>query len=429
MSNKLRIQTPNAKLDKLASQASKGSDWPQPPVAEQSQPIVIYLDHQASTPMHPTAISAMQTAITEFVANPHSSDHRAGWAAADAIESARAAVAGAINADADEIVFTSGATEANNLALLGLSGTNLTRRKIIVTAIEHKAVLGPARELQRRGFELIIAPVTRAGVVDLDRLAPLIDAHTLLVSCMAVNNEVGTVQPITKIADMCRNAGALLHVDAAQALAWSHLDVVEMDVDLASLSGHKVGGPKGVGALYVRRNVRTLLKPLFFGGEQEEGLRPGTLPTPLCAGFGAACHALPDAAEVATWRSRTAQFERELDRAIPGCKTNGGESPRHPGSISLVLPEIEADAFLLSLHEQIALSRGSACTSGTPEPSHVLCALGLTLSEQERTIRVGVGRFTTEVELNDALDLMALAFADIALLSRARTERKNRPFI
>ncbi len=369
----------------------------------------IYLDHQASTPLHPESLAAMQLSFIEHMANPHSTDHVLGWVAADAVEEARSAVADAIGADSDEVYFTSGATEANNVALLGLTAVDPGRKRFVVSDIEHKAVLGPAREVVRRGGELILAPSGPGGVIDLDAVRGLIDGNTRLVSVMLVNNEIGTVQPVAKVAEMCRSTGAILHVDAAQALAWMPIDVLNLGADMVSLSAHKMGGPKGIGALFVRRDVRQRLEPLFFGGEQEDGLRPGTLPVPLCVGFGAACHALPDPEEVERWRERTLAFERQLTASLPGAFVNGAGAERHPGSISLTLPGRDADLIIAGLHSRVSVSRGSACTSGTVEPSHVLQAIGLTSSECTATIRISPGRFTSEEELIEAHDLIVAA--------------------
>lgn len=385
--------------------------WTNPPVglatlptgrnrqSHRGVPLLIYLDHQASTPMHPEAIAATHEAMIKLHANPHAHEHGYGWQAADAIEAARSDIADAIGGEPDEVIFTAGATEANNLALLGVGGQPGSRNKVVVTAFEHKAVLGPARELMRRGYELAIAPVTPCGIVDLDALASLIDERTRLVSCMAVNNEIGTVQPVDAVARMTHKAGALLHVDAAQALAWSAVNVVAFDADLLSLSAHKAGGPKGIGALWVRREIQNEVRPIAFGGEHEGGLRPGTLPTALCVGFAAACRHLPSLDEVASWRSRRDRFERHLLDAMSGAVVNGGAIERHPGAISLTFPEFDAETMILRLHPDVAIARGSACTSGIPEPSHVLRAIGLDVRECDRTVRISVGRSTNDDEL------------------------------
>lgn len=375
---------------------------------------MIYLDHQASTPMHPAAIEAAHRAMQTLSANPHAHEHACGWRAADAIEMAREDVAHSINGDADEVIFTAGATEANNLALLGAVAQPGDRTKVVVTAFEHKAVLGPARELTRRGYELAIAPVTRSGLVDFDALAAMIDERTLLVSCMAVNNEIGTVQPIQAVARLSRHAGALLHVDAAQAFAWAAVDVLAFDADLLSVSSHKMGGPQGIGALWVRRDLKDELRPITFGGEQEGGLRPGTLPTALCVGFGAACRHLPDLHEVAGWRLRRDRLEQRLLDALPAAVVNGGDVERHPGAISLTLPYVDADTLIMRLQPEVAISRGSACTSGMPEPSHVLRAIGLDAGACARTVRISVGRHTSDDELEQAFDAIRRVHSELA---------------
>ena len=362
--------------------------------------------------MHPAATAATTAAMLEQIANPHSSEHAAGWGAAALVDEARSQVAAAVGADADEIVFTSGATEADNLALLGL-GNPVGRRRIVVGALEHKAVLGPARELARRGFELVVVPATPDGIVDPDALAGIVDEGTLLVSLMLVNNEIGTVQPMERVAGACAQVGALLHVDAAQALAWLRIDVAKLGADLLSLSAHKMGGPKGIGALFVRQDVRSRLHPLLFGGEQEDGLRPGTLPTPLCVGFGAACRVLPDASEVTLWRERTSRLEAALLALAPNALINGTACERHPGSISVTLPGIDAEALVARLQPDVAVSRGSACTSGIPEPSHVLRAIGLTRELSETTIRVSPGRFTTDLEIDGAIAALSSVLAEL----------------
>lgn len=368
---------------------------------------MIYLDHQASTPTHPQVVKAMQPYYADFYANPHAGDHAAGWSAADAIETARSAVAEAINADEDEIIFTSGATEANNLAILGLTRAEPKRTKIVVTAIEHKAVLAPARVRAREGIELVVAPVDRKGRVDLDRLSDLVDEETLLVSAMLVNNEMGVVQPISDVSRICRAAGAYLHTDAAQALSWMPIDVLDLGVDFLSLSGHKASGPKGIGALYISREVRSRLQPLINGGDQEGGLRAGTLPTPLCAGLGEACRLLPDDRAVAEWRSLTLELEAELKRLFPQMETIGDREDRHPGNLCIRIPGVDAERLVALLQPDVALARGSACTSGIPEPSHVLRAMGLDANEAAEVVRLSTAPITRKDEIERALQCFA----------------------
>jgi cysteine desulfurase len=359
----------------------------------------------------PAALSAMSPYVITHFANPHSEDHAAGWAAADAIEHARAQVAAAMGAEPEEIYFTSGATEANNLAILGVAEAAAGRRTVIVGATEHKSVIGPARALARRGLKLRGAPVNADGMIDLDALRRLIDDDTLLVSIGAVNNEIGTVQHLAAISAMCHAVGALLHSDVTQALGWNAIDVEAAGLDYASASAHKVGGPKGIGTLFVAAGAADRIAPIIFGGEQERGLRPGTLPTPLCVGFGAACDELPDDDSVARWRGVTARLLAGIGAAIPGIRLNGAADPRHPGNLNILMPECDAAAFVARLQPGLAVSRGSACTSGTPEPSHVLRAIGLSAPEAERSIRLSTGPTTTAAEVDAAIGMIALANA------------------
>lgn len=370
---------------------------------------MIYLDHQASTPTHPEVVATMQSLYAECYANPHAADHAAGWSAADAIEAGRVDVASALNADSDEIVFTSGATEANNLSILGLRKSSPRRTKVIVSAIEHKAVLAPARELSAEGAELVIAPVDRNGQIDIDRLSGLIDDRTLLVSVMLVNNEMGAVQPIKRVSELCRSAGALLHTDAAQALSWMPIDVLELGVDLLSVSGHKAFGPKGIGALYVSREVRQQLRPLIHGGDQEAGLRAGTLPTPLCAGLGHACRLLPDEHTVAKWADLTHSLYAGLLGIFPQIKLVGGAENRHPGNLCIRVPGVDAERLVAHVQPHVALARGSACTSGIPEPSHVLRAMGLDALAASEVVRLSTGPTTRIEEIEAALECFAEA--------------------
>lgn len=370
---------------------------------------VVYLDHQASTSPSTAALRAMMPYMSGTYANPHSDDHAEGWAAADAVEAARAEVAAALGAETGEIVFTSGATEANNLAILGVAEAASDRKVIVVGAIDHKSVLAPACALERRGFEIRVAPVQSDGAIDLAALGGMVDADTLLVSIGAVNNEVGSVQRLADIARVCRAAGALFHSDATQGLAWRAVDVEAAGVDFASVSAHKAGGPKGVGALFVSSSAAGRIAPVMHGGDQENGLRPGTLPTPLCVGFGAACADLPDEHEVERWRAVTVHLLAGLRAAVPGLRLNGATSARHPGNLSVLLPDGDAAAVVARLQPKLAVSRGSACTSGIPEPSHVLRAIGLSAVEAERTIRLSTGPGTTVEEVERAVAYFAAA--------------------
>lgn len=372
----------------------------------------VYLDYQASTPLDPRVAEAMAPYWTEYCGNPHSTEHAFGWAADEAIETARGQVAATVGADADEIIFTSGATEANNMAVLGIArAAPPGRNKIVVSAVEHKSVLAAARALSEDGFELTTVPVGNDGVVDFEQLSSAVDERTALVSVMAVNNEIGTVQPVVKIADLCRAVGAVFHTDAAQGLAFLPIDATEIGADLISLSAHKAYGPKGIGALYVRRDLTPRPRPIMFGGGQEGGLRPGTLPVPLCVGFGTTCRIL------AEQRERDAEAASELRDMLlnairvrmPDVRVNGTLTNRHPGNLNLLIPGIEAELLINALQPEVAVSSGSACTSGFQEASHVLRAIGLTQAEATSSIRFGVGRFTTEEQVHKAAELICSA--------------------
>ena len=317
----------------------------------------------------------------------------------------RGHIATLIGADPDEIVFTSGATEANNLAVLGTArASQPSRRRIVVSAIEHKCVLAAARAAADEGFEVITVPVDSSGIIDPRAIAAVVDGRTALVSVMAVNNEIGTVQPLSEIAALCGAAGAVFHTDAAQALTAFPIDVATLGVDLMSLSAHKAYGPKGMGALFVRRNLHVRPKPIIYGGGQEGGLRSGTLPTPLCVGFGEACRILAherdgDMKRVRVLRDR---FLNVLMNTLPELTVNGDQASRHPGNLNLLFRSIDASLLLQHLHPNVAASTGSACTSGQPEPSHVLRSIGLSPEEANASVRFSIGRFTTEDDVIEA---------------------------
>ncbi len=373
----------------------------------------VYLDHQASTPMARGALDEMLPLFSSSYANPHSDGHAAGWEAAELIEQARGRVAAAVGAESEEIVFTSGATEANNLAILGVARARRDRRRIVISAIEHKSVLATARAATETGCEVVIIPVDRNGLVDMIALGEAVDDTTLLVSIGFVNNEMGAVQDMAAIASVCRRSGALLHSDAAQGLAWDAVRADEMGVDLLSLSAHKAGGPKGVGALYVGRAAAGSVSPIIHGGEQESGLRSGTLPTPLCVGFGAACLSLPSTVEVKAWRTNTLELLERLRAVAPSLSVNGELLSRHPGNLNLRFPDVPADILLARLQPEVAVARGSACTSGQPEPSHVLRAIGLTAAAADECLRISTSRWTTSDEIGFAVDAFARALGGV----------------
>lgn len=365
----------------------------------------IYMDYQATTPTDPRVVDAMQPYWSAVYGNPHSADHAFGWSADAAVEAARGNIAALIGADSDEIVFTSGATEANNLAVLGIARASPpTRKRIVVSAIEHKCVLAAARAAVDEGFEAITVPVGADGIVDPRAVAAVVDDRAALVSVMAVNNEIGTVQPLSEIAALCAKAGAIFHTDAAQALNALPMDVATIGADLMSLSAHKAYGPKGIGALFVRRSLRVRPKPVIHGGGQEGGLRSGTLPTPLCVGFGEACRILTDERDSDAERIRALRdrFLADLIQAMPGLMVNGNQGVRHPGNLNLLFPSVDASLILQNLHPNVAASTGSACTSGQPEPSHVLRAIGLSPEDANASIRFSIGRFTSEDDVREA---------------------------
>jgi cysteine desulfurase len=371
----------------------------------------VYLDYQATTPCDPRVVEAMLPWFTAKFGNPHSTSHAFGREAAEAVEKARGQVAALIGADEKEIVFTSGATESNNLAIKGAARFLKGRKDHVATlATEHKCVLESCRQLEREGFRVTYLPVRADGLVDLDRLADALDERTALVSVLAAHNEIGVVQPLADIAALAHARGALFHTDAAQAAGKIPLDVAAMGIDLLSISGHKLYGPKGIGALYVRRRPRVRLEPLFDGGGQERGLRSGTLPAPLCIGFGEACAiaAAEMAEEAARLRALRDRFLATVRRALPDTRLNGAAEPRLAGNLNLAFPGIEAEKLVASC-PAVAVSTGSACTSAAVEPSYVLRALGMGDDLAGASVRIAFGRFTTEAEVDFAADAMVAA--------------------
>ena len=384
----------------------------------------VYLDNHATTPTDPRVLAAMRPWWEENFANPHSVEHAMGREAEEAVEAARGHVAALVGAEAREVVFTSGATEANNIAIKGAARFTASqgsgRRRVVTLATEHKCVLECVRDLAAEGFEPVVLPVGADGMLDLDLLrGALAAAPTLLVSVMAVNNEIGVAQDLAAIGALAKEAGALFHTDAAQAAGRVPLDVEEARIDLLSLSGHKIYGPKGVGALYVRRRPRVRLAPLFSGGGQERGLRSGTLPAPLVVGFGeaarlAAAEMVLDAGRVAGQRDRLMEA---LGAAVPGLRLNGHPEKRVPGNLNLTFPEgVDAQALMAAAPE-VCVSTGSACSSAAVEPSYVLRAIGLPEAEARATLRIGIGRFTSPADVDRAAAALAAAWRRVAAAS------------
>jgi cysteine desulfurase len=376
-------------------------------------PTAIYLDHQATTPVDPRVLDAMLPWFSETFGNAHSTQHAWGQQAADATEAARERVAALIGAQAREIVFTSGATESNNLAIKGAVRFALRHgrgRHIVTVATEHKCVLEACAALAEEGARVSVVGVGPDGLVDVPALADAIDDDTVLVSVMAVNNEIGVVQPLAEIGALCRARGVLFHTDAAQAAGKIALDVEAMQVDLLSISGHKLYAPKGVGALYVRRRPRARLLAEISGGGQERGLRSGTLAVPLVVALGEACaiaHAETDREGARLLVLRTDLLER-LRAAQPDLFLNGHGELRVPGNLNVGFPGIDAEALMADMPE-VAVSTGSACTSALVEPSYVLRALGLDDERAGASIRIGLGRFTTREEIATAAEMISAA--------------------
>jgi cysteine desulfurase len=367
----------------------------------------IYLDNHATTRTDPRVLEAMRPYFTEQYGNAASRQHVFGREAEDAVEQAREQVACLLHAGAKEIIFTSGATESNNLALKGLASMYRNKGNHIITVVtEHRAVLDPCRRLQREGFRVSFLPVDSFGRVSAGQVAEALTEQTILVSVMAANNEIGTLQPIAEIGKLCKERSVFFHTDAVQAVGKIPLDVEELGVDLLSLTAHKIYGPKGVGAVYVRgRRPRVRLEPIFDGGGHERGLRSGTLPVPSIVGFGKACvlcqgEMAAEAARLAQLRDRLYQgIAERLDQVF----LNGHPRERLPGNLNLSFAYVEGEALMMGIKE-VAVSSGSACTSASLEPSYVLKAIGVGDELAHSSIRFGLGRFNTEEEIDHVIE-------------------------
>ena len=377
----------------------------------------VYLDNQSTTSCDPRVIEAMLPWFTERFGNPHSGEHAMGREAEDAVETARAEIAALVGGEAREVILVSGATEANNLAIKGAARHAAQqgdeRHRVVTVATEHPCVLESVRDLEREGFEAVILPVEPDGRLDPARLREALAVPTLLVSVMAANNETGVLQDLATLAATAHETGALFHTDAAQAAGKVPLDVQALGLDLLSLSGHKLYGPKGVGALWVRRRPRVRLAPLFSGGGQERGLRSGTLPTPLIVGLGIACRIarLEMAEEAARVGSERDRLLAALRRGVPGLRVNGSMTHRLAGNLNLAFPGASAQALIAAMPD-LCVSTGSACSSAEVEPSHVLRAMGLTDVEARSSLRLGLGRFTSAADVDFAVALLAAAYRD-----------------
>jgi cysteine desulfurase len=368
----------------------------------------IYLDNQATTPLDPRVLAAMLPMLQDNFGNP-GSQHRYGWEAAAAVHQAREILAAAIQAQPEEMIFTSGATEANNLALKGVAEAYFDRGKHLITVqTEHSAVLEPCRYLESLGFEVTYLPVQENGRLDLVQLQAALREDTLLVSVMAANNEIGVLQPLAEIGRLCRQRGVFFHADAAQALGKIPLDVEAMSIDLLSITAHKLYGPKGIGALYRRQgSAGVKLAPQLHGGGQEQGLRAGTLSVSPIVGFGqAVALALAEqSTEIPRQRALRERLWQGL-QSLGGIYLNGDAEMRLAGNLNVSIAGVKGTNLLLALQPYLALSSGSACSATNPRPSHVLTALGREEALARASLRFGLGRFTTEAEIDQALEIL-----------------------
>lgn len=360
----------------------------------------VYLDHQATTPVDPRVLDAMLPFFGVRFGNPASRGHRFGWEAAQAVDRARQSIAGLAGAAPREIVFTSGATESNNLALKGAVESAGGRGHIVTMATEHRAVLDPVRRLERLGCRLTVLPPLADGRIDLDQLREAIADDTILVSVMYANNEIGVIQPVREIGEICREKGVLFHCDAVQAFGKIPIDLMADQVDLMSVNAHKIYGPKGIGALYVRRHPRVRVAPQIDGGGHESGMRSGTLNVPAIVGFGEACALCVAEMEAETLRTGRLRdrLKAGLEAGLDEISVNGSMKHRLPGNLNVSFAGVDSEALLMSLPE-VAVSTGSACSSATMTPSHVLKALRV---NPHSALRFGVGRFNTAEEIDFA---------------------------
>jgi len=369
----------------------------------------IYLDMQATTPVDPRVIDKMMPYYLEQFGNAHSRTHLYGWETEEGVEHARQQVANVLSADHREILFTSGATESNNIAIKGIAQFYSSKGKnhIITTQTEHKCVLDSCRWLQQKGYSITYLPVQTDGLINLSALEEAITPTTSLVSIMAVNNEIGVIQPLKEIGELCRRKGVFFHTDAAQAFGKIHIDVNKYNIDCMSISGHKIYGPKGIGALYLRRKPRVRLHPLISGGGQERNIRSGTIAVPLVIGLGEAARIAYEEMDADTSHIKEC-YTRFLSKIKEGCShiyINGSETDRYFGNLNISFAGVEGEALIMALKD-IAVSSGSACTSASLEPSYVLRAIGIGDDLAHTSLRFGIGRFTTMKEIDESASLV-----------------------
>ncbi len=391
----------------MGKNTNKGGNGAAKPRWNKNSPL--YLDYQATTPTDPRVVEAMAPYWTEKFGNPHSRNHHFGWEAEEAVAKARAQVASLIGANAKEVIFTSGATESNNLALKGVGLFYKEKKNHIITCLtEHKCVLDTCRHMEQDGFEVTYLPVRKNGLIDLRDLQAALTESTSLVSIMGVNNEIGVIQPLKEIGALCRQRKIFFHTDCAQAIGKIPLDVEDMNIDLMSISGHKIYGPMGIGALYVRRRPRVRLVAMINGGGQERGMRSGTLPSPLCVGLGAACAIAEKEMGAETERLRLLRdrFYEAITTRLSEIYLNGDLEHRIPGNLNFSFAFVEGEGLMMGVKE-LAVSSGSACTSASLEPSYVLRALGVDVELAHTSLRIGFGRFTSMEDVDFAVDRIA----------------------
>lgn len=368
----------------------------------------IYLDYQSTTPVDPRVVEAITKSLNEDFGNPHSRTHSFGWKAEESVEIARGQIASLINADPKEIFFTSGATESNNIAIKGVANfyKNSGKNHVITVATEHKCVINSVRDLEQEGFKTTFLPVQKNGLIDLNHLESAINEQTALVSVMAINNEIGVIQPLKQIGEICRKKGVFFHSDCAQAFGKIAIDVNDLNLDLMSISGHKIYAPKGIGAIFIRRKPRVRIKPLFSGGGQERQIRSGTVPTALAVGLGLASKIAKDemTKDYQHVKKLSEKFYNEITK-LTHIYLNGDAIQRYPGNLNLSFAGIEGESMIMAIKD-LAVSSGSACTSASLEPSYVLHSLGVDDELAHTSIRFGFGRFTTDEEIDYAINLI-----------------------
>ena len=367
----------------------------------------IYLDNNSTTQIDPQVLEVMLPYFNEKFGNPSSQSHAFGWEARAAIDIAREQIANFINSEIDEIIFTSGATESNNLAINGfLDSIKSKKPNIITSSIEHKAVLDVCKKIEKSGKNIIYIKPNHDGIIDIKKIKDAINEDTELVSIMHANNEIGTIQPIQEIGTLCNKNNIIFHVDAALSLGKIKVNVKDMKVDMLSISSHKIYGPKGVGALYIKnKKSKIKLNPMIIGGGQENNLRSGTLPTPLIVGFGKACEIASNKINIDNKRIK--QLSNKLLKSIlleyPDTKLNGSKKNRIPGNINFSFPFLKGMSIINSM-PQIAVSSGSACTSSSPLPSYILNEIGINRMNSNTSIRIGIGRFNTDKDIEIAIE-------------------------